>query len=503
MTTIRDEAGVVLALATSTIFGSSEPDLVPGGSNDELVFGLGGDDGLFGSGGDDSLFGGRGNDLLNGGSDSDRLYGDNDDDRGFGGDQDDHLFGGSGADLLYGDGDADSLRGDSADDSLFGGAGNDRLFGGAGDDRLEGGNAKDRFVGGSGSDVVTGGKGNDLLNGGSGIDFMSGGVGNDTYVIDDFRDIANELLGEGDRDVARIDTTFFQIADDEFLGKVEVLIANETAGNALLIGNNDDNTILGNEGDNRILGLGGDDIMNGRGGTDGMLGRLGDDTFVVDTATDAVEERADEGNDLVRAEVSYTLPDGGARDFVENLRLQGGVGAIAGGGNGLDNSLQGNEADNDLHGFRGDDRLSGGSGDDRLFGGLGFDRLEGQSGDDTLVLRSGDVAFGGAGEDSFRFTGESLGEGGSGGPVIRDFDGAILGAGKGADKLVFLTGVERGTFAYIGGQAFSAAGNSEARFAGSRQVQVDQDGDGESDIAFLVDGLSEAGGLTAGDFLFL
>ena len=41
-----------------------------------------------------------------------------------------------------------------------------------------------------------------------------------------------------------------------------------------------------------------------------------------------------------RAEVDYTLPDGSATDFVENLRLQGGFGNIDGSGNGLDNAIE-------------------------------------------------------------------------------------------------------------------------------------------------------------------
>ena len=46
-------------------------------------------------------------------------------------------------------------------------------------------------------------------------------------------------------------------------------------------------------------------------------------------------------------------------------------------------------------------------------------------------------------------------------------------------------------------------GDSESRFVGARQVQVDQDGDGAVDQAFLVNGATEAGLLTATDFLWL
>ncbi len=65
--------------------------------------------------------------------------------------------------------------------------------------------------------------------------------------------------------------------------------------------------------------------------------------------------------------------------------------------------------------------------------------------------------------------------------VIRDFDGVSVNAGNGEDKPVFATGLETGSFAYIAAAAFSGGGNSEARFAGSRQIQVDDDGDGVVD----------------------
>ncbi|MEQ8653772.1 MAG: hypothetical protein RIC87_15020, partial [Kiloniellales bacterium] len=88
-------------------------------------------------------------------------------------------------------------------------------------------------------------------------------------------------------------------------------------------------------------------------------------------------------------------------------------------------------------------------------------------------------------------------------PIIRDFDGELVNGANGEDKLVFATGLETGSFAYIGAAAFSGGGNSVARFVGVRQIEVDQDGDGTSDNAFLVDGVTNAGQLTATDFVWL
>ena len=78
-----------------------------------------------------------------------------------------------------------------------------------------------------------------------------------------------------------------------------------------------------------------------------------------------------------------------------------------------------------------------------------------------------------------------------------------LGAANGADKLVFATGLEVGSFAYVGAAAFSASGESEARFAGPTEVQVDRDGDGTTDYAVRIADLDSADQLTATDFLWL
>ncbi len=78
--------------------------------------------------------------------------------------------------------------------------------------------------------------------------------------------------------------------------------------------------------------------------------------------------------------------------------------------------------------------------------------------------------LGGEGEFERQQTGQAFG---SGGPAIRDFDGVSLGGG-----------------------------NSEARFAASRQIQIDRDGDGLTDRGFPLDGASLANQSTAMDFVW-
>ncbi len=80
------------------------------------------------------------------------------------------------------------------------------------------------------------------------------------------------------------------------------------------------------------------------------------------------------------------------------------------------------------------------------------------------------------------------------------FDG-VLQAGSAADRLVFNSGLETGSFAYRGDLAFDGLGNSQARFAGSGLLEIDTDGDSTADLAARIDGLSLAGQITSNDFL--
>lgn len=118
------------------------------------------------------------------------------------------------------------------------------------------------------------------------------------------------------------------------------------------------NTLTGTAGRDVIYGLAGNDTIDGGGSADRMLGGLGNDTYIVDDAGDAIVELANEGTDLVKASVSYTLAAN-----VENLTLSG-TGAINATGNELANKLTGNAGDNRLDGGFGADTLVGGAGND-------------------------------------------------------------------------------------------------------------------------------------------
>ncbi|GAB5471801.1 MAG: calcium-binding protein [Rhodospirillales bacterium] len=478
--------------ANDVILGTNESDQIYGVTGNDILTGLGSTDTIFGGEGDDVVGGNGGADSLFGGSGKDLLSGDSGNDDLRGGDGDDRLFGRLGN---------DQIRGQDGDDTGYGGGGNDSLFGAGGDDSLRGGGGDDRLGGGSGTDTLVAGNADDTLNGGSGVDTAEGGAGDDSFFVDEAGDIVRETAGGG-FDELFSEAANYVLAGGEF-GYIERAVVGADAGDSDLRGNEYDNILVGNKaGDNVLVGRSGADTLNGQSGSDIMQGGSGDDTFLVETSGDQVRELADGGVDLVRSEVRYTLPDGTATAFIENLTLRNVGGDIAGGGNSLDNTILGNNANNVLRGFGGEDVIEGGDGDDRLFGGAEIDRLYGGSGSDLILMQEGDVVFGGADADSFRFNGDTLGKFGSGGPVIRDFDGERLNAGNGEDKLVFDTGLETGTFAYIGAAAFSGGGDSEARFDGNRQVQVDQNGDGIADIAFEIQKLTAANQLTATDFVW-
>ena len=119
----------------------------------------------------------------------------------------------------------------------------------------------------------------------------------------------------------------------------------------------------------------------------------------------------------------------------------------------------------------------------------GINRIAGGEGNDTLT---GDL-----GADRFVFTGTNDGV-----DRITDFNGLVSGVADG-DKFQFELADLVGTFAYVGAQAFTASGNTEARVNLSLgRVQVDFNGDGVSDLAVALTGLTAEEQLAVTDFLF-
>jgi Ca2+-binding RTX toxin-like protein len=142
-------------------------------------------------------------------------------------------------------------------------------------------------------------------------------------------------------------------------------------------------TINGNTLNNTITATGENETINGGAGADTMIGGGGNDAYVVDNASDVVEENANEGTDTVQSSVTYTLSDN-----VENLTLTGSS-AIGGAGNSADNVITGNSANN---------VLIGGAGNDTLDGSLGLDTLVGGTGNDIYIVNSATIITENSGE---------------------------------------------------------------------------------------------------------
>ena len=164
-------------------------------------------------------------------------------------------------------------------------------------------------------------------------------------------------------------------------------------GNAL------NNVLTGNSAANTLTGGVGHDTLNGGAGSDAMLGGTGNDTYVVDVASDAITENANEGTDTVQSTLTWTLGTN-----LENLTLTGTT-AINGTGNTAANTLTGNSGANTLTGAGGNDTYRGGWGIDTLVSsvassndtyiwgrGEGADTLSDAGGIDQLQVLAGVTA---------------------------------------------------------------------------------------------------------------
>ncbi len=384
--------------------GNGLDNILTGNSADNILTGLTGNDTLSGGSGNDTLNGDDGNDTLRGDAGNDSLFGGTGNDTLDGGAGNDIMKGGAGDDTYYVDGVSDAveeyygegtdkvnstvtfslnesgkfdvenltltgtaivngtgngldniLTGNSANNILSGLAGNDTLIGGSGNDTLTGDDGDDSLRGDAGNDSLFGGAGNDTLNGGAGTDIMIGSTGNDTYLVDNAGDVVTELVNEG--------TDLVQVAIAAAGGTYVLIddIENATLTNVVaynLTGNTLDNVLTGNAYANTLTGGIGNDTLNGGTGADALVGGTGNDTYLVDNAGDVVTELANEGTDLVKSTISYTL---GAN--IENLTLTG-TATINGTGNAFNNVITGNAAANILDGGMGADTLIGGDGND-------------------------------------------------------------------------------------------------------------------------------------------
>ncbi|MCU7251073.1 M10 family metallopeptidase C-terminal domain-containing protein, partial [Pseudomonas koreensis] len=217
-------------------------------------------------------------------------------------------------------------------------------------------------VGNSQDNVLTGNAANNVLDGQGGLDTMIGGAGNDAYVIDQVGELnlvkedANQgsdtlILTYGVQSNTLIDL------NSSALNNFENVTLNGV-GAFDVLGNSQDNYLVGNAFANNLQGGAGNDMLDGGAGADTLIGGTGNDIYVIDTLQDTVIEQANEGRDLVRTSINYTL---GAN--IEDGELLG-TAALNLDGNELANVLTGNSGDNVINGGLGADVMSGGTGND-------------------------------------------------------------------------------------------------------------------------------------------
>lgn len=240
---------------------------------------------------------------------------------------------------LYGNSGANLLDGGDGNDYLDGSTGIDTLRGGSGDDIYVVDNARDLvsedtgngtdtvisplswtlgtnierglltgttalsltgnelanvLQGNSGTNTLYGLAGDDRLDGAGGADKMYGGTGNDTYIVDNIRDIVSETGGDG-TDLVISSVTFSLGTDVEHL---QLSGSNVIGG----LGNSLDNRLTGNSAINILSGAAGADTLTGGGGADTLTGGTGADVFYFATPAEGGDRITDfvRGTDTVQ-----------------------------------------------------------------------------------------------------------------------------------------------------------------------------------------------------------
>jgi len=381
---------------------------------------------------------------------------------------------------VIGDAAADAVTGDDAVDRMSGGGGADTLSGMANNDVLDGQGGADTLLGGDGDDLLRAGADNDSLDGGLGAD-TADYTGSAPVTIDLGHLGQQNTVGSG---------------LDRFVS-VENVIG--TSGADSLSGGSSANSLSGAGANDTLAGVGGADTLDGGGGMDNLSGGANDDVVYGGFGADFMSGGG--GIDtldysLLATETFLDLSLSGAQNThsagadsligFENVSTGGGA-----------DRLRGNGSNNLFTTLNGADTTKAGGGDDTILSGDGEDVLNGGGDADRLVGQGGrDEARGGAGADTFVFASSADGAIGLAAcDVIRDFR---TSDNDGID----LSGVYAGTLTYIGSAEFGGGGSHEVRVtavAEGQLVQVDSDGDGDSNLDILVTNSGLSGG--AADFV--
>ncbi|WP_374563902.1 calcium-binding protein [Ideonella sp.] len=151
-------------------------------------------------------------------------------------------------------------------------------------------------TGNSGINTLTGNDAANVLDGGLGVDVMAGGKGDDTYVLSETTDRANENANEG-TDTITSGTITLNLLNTWFANVENATLTG--SANLSVTGNAGANVLTGNAGANSIGGGDGNDTLIGGAGSDQLFGQAGNDELIDDLgAADTLEGGA--GTDVYR-----------------------------------------------------------------------------------------------------------------------------------------------------------------------------------------------------------
>jgi Ca2+-binding RTX toxin-like protein len=122
------------------------------------------------------------------------------------------------------------------------------------------------------------GTGDDILDGKQGVDTLIGGDGNDTYYVDNIKDVIIEgdqsQSNAGDDDLVHSTASAYTLPTNVEHLIIDGKLKDNATGNIL------DNKLTGNMVVNVLSGLAGDDTLDGGSGNDTLTGGSGGDTFI-------------------------------------------------------------------------------------------------------------------------------------------------------------------------------------------------------------------------------
>lgn len=193
----------------------------------------------------------------------------------------------------------------SADLTIKGSTFGDTLVGGSGNDTLNGNKGNDVFDSGKGDDTLKGGRGHDVFYNNEGSDSFDGGVGQDTLI-----DIASVWavdlgivivnMSTGDRkfsNLAAENDTMTGIEHYTFIGSEDAIVLGDDNHNTLKTGSGEDR-LRGFKGDDRLFGGKGSDVLKGGDGADKLFGGKGGDALYGGAGNDFLF--AGGGNDQIK-----------------------------------------------------------------------------------------------------------------------------------------------------------------------------------------------------------